>query len=124
MNYTYYPGCSLEATAREYNLSTQAVMDLLGNELEELEDWNCCGASAAEISSHLLSLVLPARASGTLSQNLSLGRREGILISTICFEAQQLTHKIHQAASTSSCRDCVHIPIGRANVHNVTLHYR
>lgn len=61
MNYTFYPGCSLEATAREYNLSTQAVMDLLGNELEELEDWNCCGASAAEISSHLLSLVLPAR---------------------------------------------------------------
>lgn len=61
MNYTFYPGCSLEATAREYNLSTQAVMAALGVELEELEDWNCCGASVAETTSHLLSVVLPAR---------------------------------------------------------------
>jgi heterodisulfide reductase subunit B len=61
MRYAYYPGCSLEATAQEYNLSTQAVTRELGLELEELADWNCCGASAAEITSQLLSFVLPAR---------------------------------------------------------------
>jgi len=61
MKYQYYPGCSLEGTALEYNLSTRAVMGALGAELLEIEDWTCCGASAAESSSSLLSLVLPAR---------------------------------------------------------------
>ncbi len=61
MKYQYYPGCSLEATALEYNLSTRAVMATLGAELIEIEDWTCCGASAAHSTSYLLSLALPAR---------------------------------------------------------------
>jgi heterodisulfide reductase subunit B len=61
MHYTYYPGCSLEGTAREYDVSTRAVMERLGARLTELPDWTCCGASAAEPNSLLLSLVLPAR---------------------------------------------------------------
>jgi len=61
MNYIYYPGCSLEATALEYSLSTQATMGALGAELTELKDWTCCGASAAEATSYLLSMVLAAR---------------------------------------------------------------
>jgi len=61
MKYQYYPGCSLEATALEYNLSTRAVMASLGVELMEIEDWTCCGASAADSTSYLLSLALPAR---------------------------------------------------------------
>jgi heterodisulfide reductase subunit B len=61
MKYQYYPGCSLEGTALEYNLSTQAVMAALGAELIEIEDWTCCGASAADSTSYLLSLALPAR---------------------------------------------------------------
>jgi len=68
MKYQYYPGCSLEATALEYNVSTRAVMDALGAELVEIEDWTCCGASAAESTSYLLSLALPAR-------NLALAER-------------------------------------------------
>ena len=61
MKYIYYPGCSLEGTAAEYNASTQATMKALGAELIELEDWTCCGASAADATSYLLSMVLAAR---------------------------------------------------------------
>ena len=61
MRYLYYPGCSLESTEKEYDTSTRAVMAALGVELQELEDWTCCGASAAETASRLLSFVLPAR---------------------------------------------------------------
>jgi len=61
MKYIYYPGCSLEGTAREYSASTEAAMKALGAELFELEDWTCCGASAAEATGYLLSLVLAAR---------------------------------------------------------------
>ena len=61
MKYFYYPGCSLEGSALEYNISTKAVMNALGVELVELSDWTCCGATAATAVSPLLSLALPAR---------------------------------------------------------------
>jgi heterodisulfide reductase subunit B2 len=60
MRYLYYPGCSLEGTALEYNISTQAVMKAMNIEIEEINNWTCCGASAAESKSSLLSLALPA----------------------------------------------------------------
>lgn len=61
MKYLYYPGCSLQGTAKEYEISTRAFMEALGAELHELEDWTCCGASAAESVSGLLSLALAGR---------------------------------------------------------------
>jgi len=61
MKYHYYPGCSLEGTAMEYDLSTRALLEALGVVLIEIEDWTCCGASAAEAVDHLLALALPAR---------------------------------------------------------------
>lgn len=60
MKYLYYPGCSLEGTAREYDISTRAFMQEMGADLVEIKDWICCGASAAEATSYLLSLALPA----------------------------------------------------------------
>ena len=60
MKYLYYPGCSLEGSAQEYNASTLALMDVLGVKIEEIPDWTCCGASAAEATSRLLSYALPA----------------------------------------------------------------
>ncbi len=77
MKYLYYPGCSLESTALEYNVSTRAIMRALGCELEEIVGWNCCGASAAETSSKLLSLVLSAR---VLALAEKTGQSDDILI--------------------------------------------
>ena len=61
MKYLYYPGCSLEGTAREYDISTRSVLKALDVDLTEIPDWTCCGASAAASVSTLLSLALPAR---------------------------------------------------------------
>jgi len=60
MKYGYYPGCSLEGSAVEYDRSAQAVLGAVGVELEEIEDWVCCGATAAHATSPLLSAALPA----------------------------------------------------------------
>lgn len=68
MRYHYYPGCSLEGTARAYDRSSRAVLDALGLELFEIPDWTCCGASAAGAAGPLLALTLPAR-------NLALAER-------------------------------------------------
>ena len=40
----YYPGCALEGTAHAYSQSTKVLGKALGLELEEVKDWNCCGA--------------------------------------------------------------------------------
>lgn len=61
MQYIYYPGCSLEASAIEYDRSTRAVMAALDADLVEIDGWSCCGATAAEPVSSLLSFALPAR---------------------------------------------------------------
>ncbi|MDI6815495.1 MAG: CoB--CoM heterodisulfide reductase iron-sulfur subunit B family protein [Dehalococcoidales bacterium] len=61
MKIGYYPGCTLHSSAKEYDLSAQLVLHSLGIELEEIKDWNCCGAFEAASISHLLSLALPAR---------------------------------------------------------------
>ena len=58
---SYYPGCSLHGTAREYDESIRGVSGLLDIELHELEDWACCGASSAHCLNEELSLALPAR---------------------------------------------------------------
>jgi heterodisulfide reductase subunit B len=61
MKYLFYPGCSMHASALEYQISMLAVLKELGAEVQELEDWTCCGASVASVMSDLLGLTLPAR---------------------------------------------------------------
>ena len=61
MRYTFYPGCSLDATAKDFNISTMAMAAKLGLELPELEDWICCGSTAAHSSDPLLADALPAK---------------------------------------------------------------
>lgn len=59
--YLYYPGCSLEGTAAEYDRATRAVMDGLGAKVIDVMDWTCCGATAAAAVSSLLASALAAR---------------------------------------------------------------
>ena len=46
MKYLYFPGCSLKGTGKAYEESLLSVFGALGVELQELDDWNCCGATA------------------------------------------------------------------------------
>lgn len=77
MKLTYYPGCSLESTAKEYNQSAVQVCQALGVELLELEDWNCCGATSAHSINRFLAEVLPAR-------NLCIAQKTGHDIAVPC----------------------------------------
>ncbi len=64
MKYAYFPGCSLESTAKEFGQSTELVARALGIELVEIPDWNCCGATSGHALDHTLSVALPARSLG------------------------------------------------------------
>lgn len=45
LEYQYFPGCSMEAIAKPYELSIKAVFRVLGINLKEVENWNCCGST-------------------------------------------------------------------------------
>lgn len=77
MKYAYFPGCSLHSTAVEYGMSTRAVCGELGIELEEIPDWNCCGATSAHSLSRDLGIALPLR-------NLAKAETMGLDVVTPC----------------------------------------
>jgi len=98
MKVSYYPGCSLEGTAADYAASIAGVTPLLDLELAELEDWNCCGASAAHSLSHRLAYELPAR-------NLALAKKTGLDVvvpCALCFNRLKAAEKEAQEKTGES----------------------
>ena len=60
MKYSYYPGCTLRTKAKDLDEYARASATALGFELEEIEDWQCCGGvyplGTDEIGDDLFSL--------------------------------------------------------------------
>ena len=77
IEFSYYPGCSLEGMNRAYDDSARLVCKELGIDLKELKDWNCCGASAymsiRELRAHLLS-----------ARNLAIAEKEKKDLAVVC----------------------------------------
>lgn len=77
MKYSYYPGCSLHTTAKEFDISTKVVMRELGIELEDLQDWSCCGGSVAAGVSHNVGMAMAAR-------NVALAQKQNLDLLASC----------------------------------------
>jgi len=90
MKLGYFPGCSLESSAREYKESLQAIAPLLDLELCEVADWNCCGATAAHSVNRKLALALPAR---TLALAERAGFDELLVPCSACFSRLAATRR-------------------------------
>jgi len=61
MQVGYYPGCSLESSAKEFDLSIRAIFREMEISLKDIPDWNCCGASPAHYLNEELAKALPYR---------------------------------------------------------------
>ena len=111
MRYAYYPGCSLDATARPYQESVLAVAKLLGTELVEIEDWNCCGATAYMSVNEVLSFCLSAR-------NLAQARRTGDQVVTACSACYTNLRKTDvYLAESADIKEKVNQALGEAGMH-------
>jgi heterodisulfide reductase subunit B len=77
MKLSFYPGCSLEGMAVDYARSIDAVFQALDIDLIEIDDWSCCGATAAHSLSEAMSVILPAR-------NLYAAEQMGLDIVSCC----------------------------------------
>jgi heterodisulfide reductase subunit B2 len=77
MPYAYYPGCSQDAGGLSYGESVVEIAKAIGMDLVELEDWNCCGATAYMSINETLSFSLSAR-------NLCQAKKIGDTLVTPC----------------------------------------
>lgn len=96
LRYSYYPGCSLHASAGEYDLSTRELFTALGIKLTEIPDWFCCGATPAHNVDELLSLSLCAK-------NLELAEQVGgdvAVACAACFSRLKFTQHILEENET------------------------
>ena len=66
MKYSYYPGCTLKTKAKELNDYAIRSAKVLGIEMEEIENWQCCGGvyttAKDEIATKLSSIRALAQA--------------------------------------------------------------
>lgn len=61
MKYIYYPGCSMQSSAKSYEESLIAVFKTLDIPIEELKYWNCCGATSYMSVDEMKAFALAAR---------------------------------------------------------------
>jgi len=72
----FFPGSAMDGAGSEFGHSMLAVLDALGQPVRILDDWSCCGASAARSTDVELSVRLSAR-----NLALAAGRYCDVLVS-------------------------------------------
>ena len=87
---TYFPGCSAHGTSEEFDHTLKLVMNTLETELEEIPDWNCCGATSAHVMTENLALALPLR-NLVLAEKLE-NKTMGIACAS-CYSRMKVTKK-------------------------------
>ena len=95
MKYSYFPGCSLKGTGRAYEESLLPVLKALGVELEELDDWNCCGATAYMAVDEVKACVMASR---NLAIAEKAGHKELLAPCSACYLVLNKTkHYLHES---------------------------
>lgn len=97
MKYSYFPGCSLKKTGRAYEESLLPVFRAFNIELEELDDWNCCGATAYMAVDEVKACVMASR-------NLAIAEKAGhdelLAPCSACYLVLNKTkHYLHESPS-------------------------
>lgn len=77
MGVPYFPGCTLSTKAKNFDVSGRAVAAALGLALDELPDWQCCGATFPLSADNSMALIAPARI-------LIQAEQQGDRLATLC----------------------------------------
>lgn len=96
MRAAYYPGCSLQGTAKDYDDSVRGICKNLGIQLDEISDWNCCGATAAHSIHHSAAIELAAR---NLNLAAKMPHRDILVPCPMCYNRLMTATSVLNAAS-------------------------
>jgi len=118
MRYAFYPGCSLESSAKEYRASTVLVARSLGIELEEIPGWICCGSTPGHMSDKLVGIALPAH---TLAAAAKMGT-EGVLVSCAsCYSRLRAAN--HAVRASEAFANQVALALGERYAGDVPVYH-
>ena len=118
MKIGFYPGCSLTGSSREYNESVVAIAKVLDIELTEINDWNCCGATAAHSMNEELSMSLPAR---IMAMAEAQGLTEVVVPCAACYNRLKVTqHDLEDETKRKRVTEILRLPYqGSIKIINV-----
>ncbi len=109
--YAYFPGCSAETVSASYHLSTVETGAKLGIEFQEIEDWNCCGATPYTNVDELLANALCAR-------NLAIAERTGLDVVAPCNACfKNLSHANEQLRADADLAEHLNFALEADDLH-------
>ena len=88
MKYSYYPGCTLRNKAKDLDRYARACAEVLGFQLEELEDWQCCGGVYPLGSDEIASKLPSVRA-------LNAAKEKGQPLAAVCSACYHVLKRVN-----------------------------
>lgn len=92
MKYSYYPGCTLRTKAKDLDAYARASAKALGFELEEIENWQCCGGVYPLGSDEIATKLSSVRALNEAKEK-GPGPRDALLRMSSCHQKSQRRHE-------------------------------
>jgi len=86
----YYPGCTLNTVAKDFDTSAKDSAVKMGFEISDLPQWNCCGATFPLTPDNIMALTAPAKV-------LANAEKEGATLTTlcsVCYNVLKRTNKV------------------------------
>mgnify|MGYP000388028099 CR=1 FL=1 len=95
MKYSYYPGCTLKNKARDLDAYARASAEALGFEMEEIEDWQCCGGVYPMAKDEIATKLSSVRA-------LNAAKERGQDLCTMCSACHNVIKQVNHDMQTDA----------------------
>ena len=100
--YTYYPGCTLKTTAKNFEDSAIASSKALGIELVEPDRWNCCGTVHALATDDVMHHLAPIRnmiRAEELKEQDKVDNKKMITLCAMCYNTLKRANQVFNSDS-------------------------
>ena len=88
MVYSYYPGCTLKNKAQDLDRYARMSAEALGFTLQEIEEWQCCGAVYPLASDEIATKLSAVRA-------LNDAKEKGQDLVTLCSACHHVIKRVN-----------------------------
>ena len=88
MKHSYYPGCTLKTKAKDLDRYGRLAAEKLGAELEEIENWQCCGAVYPQVEDEIATKLSAVRA-------LDAAKQKGQDLVTLCSACHNVLKRVN-----------------------------
>ena len=95
MVFSYYPGCTLKTKAKELDAYARASAEVLGVTMEEIENWQCCGAVYPQAEDEIATKLSAVRALNDAKEH-----KQDLL--TLCSACHHVLKRVNNDMQTSA----------------------